>query len=63
MRQKEDKWCAENDGAYRAEQAAIHEPKGCPKCGLTSGNDWSQCEDDCPIPLSPHYKSLDEPVK
>lgn len=35
-------------------------PKGCPKCGKMSGDDWSQCEGDCPIPMSPHFKSLDK---
>lgn len=33
---------------------------GCPKCGKTSGDDWSQCEGDCPIPFSPHHKWHDE---
>lgn len=28
----------------------------CPKCGATSGNDWSQCGGSCPIPFSPHYR-------
>ena len=27
----------------------------CPRCKMTSGNDWSQCEKRCPIPVSPHY--------
>lgn len=27
---------------------------GCPKCGETSGGDWSQCGGDCPMPGSPH---------
>lgn len=57
---KKDGWCAENDAAFRAEQAELHQPKGCPKCGKYSGDDWSQCEGDCPIPMSPHYRSLDE---
>ena len=29
----------------------------CSKCGFSSGNDWSQCIGDCPMPMSPHYKS------
>ena len=28
----------------------------CPKCKITSGDDWSQCGDDCPMPMSPYYK-------
>lgn len=28
----------------------------CPKCGFNSGDDWSQCEGDCPMPMSPHYR-------
>lgn len=28
----------------------------CPVCGQHSGNDWSQCQDNCPVPFSPHYK-------
>ena len=27
----------------------------CPKCGNTSGNDWSQCKGVCPMAQSPHY--------
>ena len=27
----------------------------CPKCGATSGDDWSQCVDVCPMPGSPYY--------
>lgn len=29
----------------------------CPKCKMTSGNDWSQCNGSCPMPMSPYYKS------
>lgn len=32
----------------------------CPKCGYTRGGDWFQCEDDCPMPQSPHYNSSRE---
>lgn len=28
----------------------------CPKCGATSGNDWSQCNGSCPMYGSPHFK-------
>ena len=28
----------------------------CPKCGATSGDNWSQCEGECPMPGSPHFK-------
>lgn len=31
------------------------EPSTCPKCGATSGDDWSQCLGSCPMPMSPHY--------
>lgn len=27
----------------------------CPRCGQTSGDDWSQCEGVCPVKMSPHY--------
>lgn len=27
----------------------------CPKCHQTSGNSWSQCAAECPMPMSPHY--------
>lgn len=27
----------------------------CPKCEQTSGNDWSQCDGSCPMPMSPHF--------
>lgn len=27
----------------------------CPKCGSASGDDWSQCGDYCPMPMSPRY--------
>jgi hypothetical protein len=30
----------------------------CPKCGTTTGNDWSQCEGSCPMPQSPHFAAL-----
>ena len=30
-------------------------PPVCPKCGAVSGDDWSQCEGDCPMPISPHF--------
>lgn len=33
----------------------------CPKCGSTSGNDWSQCSGSCPMPMSPHF-TLDRSV-
>lgn len=29
--------------------------KLCPKCGAISGDDWSQCDGDCPLPISPDY--------
>lgn len=32
----------------------------CSKCGAESGDDWSQCDKHCPIPVSPHYAA--EPV-
>lgn len=27
----------------------------CPKCGAYSGDDWSQCEGSCPMPMSPFF--------
>jgi hypothetical protein len=32
----------------------------CPKCGYASGNDWSQCQKDCPVPISPVYSEATE---
>lgn len=29
----------------------------CPKCKCSSGDDWTQCGGDCPLPMSPHYKA------
>jgi hypothetical protein len=29
----------------------------CSKCKAISGDDWSQCEGSCPIPMSPHYNA------
>lgn len=28
----------------------------CPKCGANQGGDWTQCEGNCPIPVSPHFQ-------
>jgi len=33
----------------------MSERTACPKCGATSGNNWSQCKKSCPIEGSPHY--------
>jgi hypothetical protein len=27
----------------------------CPKCKAESGDDWSQCDKDCPMEMSPHF--------
>lgn len=27
----------------------------CPKCKEVSGDDWRQCEGQCPMTRSPHY--------
>ena len=27
----------------------------CPKCDAVSGDNWSQCEGSCPMPMSPHF--------
>lgn len=37
----------------------------CPKCKAISGDDWSQCGESCPMPMSPHYKECakSEPSK
>jgi hypothetical protein len=32
----------------------------CPKCGATSGGDWSQCKESCPMLGSPHNTSEHE---
>lgn len=29
----------------------------CPKCKMHSGDDWKQCKGECPMNMSPHYKS------
>lgn len=35
----------------------------CPKCHQTSGNSWSQCDGVCPMPMSPHYKTPEQPAQ
>ncbi len=32
----------------------------CPKCGYQSGDDWSQCEQSCPMRMSPWFDPLTE---
>lgn len=32
----------------------------CPKCGLTSGDSWSNCGGACPLRESPYYSSAVE---
>lgn len=27
----------------------------CPKCKKFSGDDWAQCNGECPMSMSPHY--------
>ena len=27
----------------------------CPKCGYTSGDTWGQCDNECPMIMSPYY--------
>jgi hypothetical protein len=29
----------------------------CPKCHYTSGDNWAQCDGDCPMPMSPHFRA------
>lgn len=38
------------------ETIIAREMSPCPKCGATTGNDWSQCKGECPMPPSPYYK-------
>lgn len=33
------------------------DPIRCPKCGNTSGDDWTQCLGACPMEQSPHYNA------
>ena len=30
----------------------------CPKCSATSGDTWTQCGGDCPMPSSPHFNDI-----
>jgi len=40
-------------------EGGYHKPSPrCPKCGATSGDDWSQCQGSCPIPGSPHHNPI-----
>jgi len=32
----------------------------CVKCRAESGDSWAQCNRDCPIPMSPHYKPKED---
>lgn len=27
----------------------------CPKCGCSTGDSWAQCENKCPMNMSPYY--------
>jgi len=38
-------------------RTALEKFKTCPKCQAVSGNDWSQCRGQCPLPMSPHFKA------
>jgi hypothetical protein len=42
--------CQLSDAGTKGEEVIL-----CPKCGSTSGNDWSQCKGSCPMPGSPDY--------
>lgn len=35
----------------------------CSKCKKTSGDNWSQCEGECPMEMSPHFKATSETKK
>lgn len=53
--------------AWRKLDAALsatpaQEGERCPKCGSTTGNDWTQCEGSCPMPQSPHFATDAPPV-
>lgn len=41
---------SEGEGAQLAEKV-----RSCPKCRAISGDDWSQCNDKCPVKGSPHF--------
>lgn len=30
----------------------------CPKCGVSSGDDWTQCHGNCPMPASPYFNQV-----
>jgi hypothetical protein len=53
--------CAALDAAAIATMPAPGTPipaERCLSCARDSGGDWSQCQGQCPIPISPHYDPL-----
>jgi len=53
-------WSYQDTGGLAGQHArvkAIPGAKQCPKCGVQSGDDWHQCEGQCPMPGSPHYNA------
>jgi hypothetical protein len=51
-------WKFSDTGGLAGQHArvkAVPGAKQCPKCGVQSGDDWRQCEGQCPMPGSPHY--------
>lgn len=35
----------------------------CVKCGAQSGDTWRQCDLDCPVVGSPHYRTIEDPFR
>lgn len=40
------------------DESPVKDGLKCPKCGVWSGDNWVQCEGECPMPHSPHYSAL-----
>lgn len=41
----------------------MSKPIQCPKCKAFSGDDWTQCGNNCPMPMSPFFKALTKNMK
>ena len=41
-----------------AKMTAYAQEHGCPKCKMPSGDSWSECGRNCPIPGSPHFNEV-----
>lgn len=48
--------CGEHGHLPSSDCSQCEKVRRCVKCRAISGDGWSQCHGECPIPGSPHYK-------